>query len=96
MLPEQLNFDVNVISECLDEMSNPIIDKEKFLNESILNKLIYINNKYTEDFDIKLLEVENELKRPDLDLKTLSNQITKLSKLSNSIHSIALEVLDVI
>lgn len=95
MTLDDVRFDINIINECIEEMSQPITDRGEFLNKNIANRLDKINKIYAKEFDIKLVELETIISSPSTDMITLSKAVRKFSKISNSVYSVALELIDV-
>lgn len=96
MYISDIKFNVDIIDECIEEMSTPIQNREMFLTSCICERLDKCNKLYLDEFNIELTEVEDIINNPNVDIPSLSYVVKRLSKLSSSVSLVALELLDII
>lgn len=82
---DSISFDIDLLEECIFEMS-PISDREEFFHNLINNRLEACNRRCIDDFNSQLDLIERQLDPDKLDLDKLCKAIKSVSKISTSLY----------
>ena len=93
---ENLNFDISVIEECIEELSEPITDRKSYFDKMVYERIEKCNRSYMDDFDEQLRKIEDYAMSPSCDLIAIGNMMKRLSRLTQSIYKTELSLYKVL
>ena len=80
-----LNFNPDIINDCLNDLQEPLSDKKVFMSNLIQERLKQINRSDLEHFDKNLKMLERRVEEKDCSLYEITRMLNKLSMVSKSI-----------